>query len=153
MPKILSLLSLLVLACFLSIAASANEDEHAIERAILDYIESQHVPNADQMDQALHNELKKRTYWTRGDGAEFLLETDKNIMLEVARTYNEKGDRFPSSPRKEIHIFDIDGRTASAKLLADEWIDYLHLVKLDSGNWKIVNVLWQYHDQSQHRRN
>lgn len=39
------------------------------------------------------------------------------------------------------------GRAASIKLIADEWIDYMHLVKLN-GSWKIINVLWQYNHVS-----
>lgn len=140
----------ILMICVFTTGAAANEKE-AIRQVVLDYIESQHVPNPDRMDKALHNKMKKRTYWARSNTEEFLLETSRDTMLDVARTYNQKGNRFPTEPRKDIQIFDIDGRTASVKLTADEWIDYMHLMKLETGEWKIVNVLWQYHDQSKHR--
>lgn len=60
------------------------------------------------------------------------------------------GDNFPANPRKEIQIFDIDGQTVSVKLTTDDWVDLMHLVKLETGEWKVVNVLWQYHNQSRH---
>ncbi len=141
------LFPILMAGIFVSSSVTAD-DREAIKKVVLDYIESQHAPNADRMDQALHGEMKKRTFWNSPEKGEFLLESSRDTMLDVARTYNERGDRFPAKPRKDIEIFDIDGRTASVKLTTDEWIDYMHLMKLESGEWKIVNVLWQYHDQS-----
>ena len=40
-------------------------------------------------------------------------------------------------------------RTASVKLIADDWIDYMHVLKLN-GTWQLVNVLWQYKDSDAH---
>jgi hypothetical protein len=31
---------------------------------------------------------------------------------------------------------------ASVKVIASEWIDYLHMAKVN-GQWVIVNVLWE----------
>lgn len=143
----------IVTAAFLFSAsvAAAGDDKTAIREAVLNYIESQHVPSADRMDKALHQNMKKRTFWRGRDGKEYLMETSRETMLEVARTYNKDGDSFPDIPRKEIKIYDIDGRTASVKLTADDWIDLMHLIKLETGEWKVVNVLWQYHDQTKHQ--
>ena len=41
-----------------------------------------------------------------------------------------------------VRILDVFGPTASIRVDADEWIDYMHLAKVD-GEWKIVNVLWE----------
>jgi hypothetical protein len=38
---------------------------------------------------------------------------------------------------------DADGGAATVKLVAAEWIDYLHLTKYE-GEWKIINVLWEW---------
>lgn len=140
----------ILMAGLLASGAASADDREAIQKAVLDYIESQHGPDADRMDRALHGEMKKRTFWSSAEKGEFLLESSRESMLDIARTYNENGDRFPTKPRKDIEIFDIDGRTASVKLTADDWIDYMHLMKLETGEWKIVNVLWQFHDQSKH---
>jgi len=144
------ILPLFFLAACFSVGATATDDRAAITQAALDYIESQHTPSPKQMAQALHPELKKRTYWHKADGSEFVMETSRDFMVELAGRYNTKGDRFPAEPRKDIEILDIDDRVASVKLTADEWIDYMHLVKTDAGEWKIINVLWQYHDTSRH---
>jgi len=41
-----------------------------------------------------------------------------------------------------VTVLDALDQTASAKLVADWGVDYLHLARYD-GRWKIVNVLWQ----------
>jgi hypothetical protein len=43
---------------------------------------------------------------------------------------------------KEVTILDVFGNAASVKVVASDWIDYLHIAKLN-GRWVIVNVLWE----------
>jgi len=71
-------------------------------------------------------------------------------MMILAESYNKKKDKFPAVPKKEIKFLDVPDRTASVKLIADEWIDYIHVVKLN-GAWKIINVLWQYNDSERYK--
>lgn len=132
------------------IYGQTKQDTLDIKQAALDYIESQHKPNPSQMERALHPRMVKRTFWKdKSTNKDYLRETTTELMILLAESYNEKGDRFPASPKKEVKYLDISERTASVKLIADDWIDYMHLVKLN-GSWKIVNVLWQYNDISQH---
>ena len=131
-------------------SAQTKQDTLAIKQAALDYIESQHTPNPSQMERALHPRMVKRTFWKdKPTGKDYVRETSTESMVLLAESYNKKGDKFPTSPRKDIKLLDISERTASIKLNADEWIDYMHLVKLN-GDWKIINVLWQYNDTKQH---
>ncbi len=130
---------------------AAADDSAAIRQAALDYIESQHAVNPPQMARALDEQLVKRTYWRNAQGEEFILQTDREGMLKVAATYNRDGTRFPDHPRKDVVVLDIDQRVASVKLVADEWIDYMHLYKNAAGEWKVLNVLWQYHDTERQR--
>ncbi|QBF84752.1 hypothetical protein EXU30_01790 [Shewanella maritima] len=125
-------------------------DRQLIERAVLDYIESQHQGDGDMMARSLDETLAKRTYWLGKDHEEFVLETDFDTMIKVANTYNKSGDKFPTNPRVEIRILDIDNRVASVKLTVDDWIDYMHLYKTRDGRWLTVNVLWQFRDESKH---
>ncbi len=129
----------------LSQAADITDSE-LIEGAVRDYIESQHQTDPARMERALAPQLAKRTYWQAADGTEFIMKTDMDTMLKVARNYNQDGTKFPAHPRVDIRILDIDQRVATVKLSTDEWIDYLHLYKNQRGEWKIVNVLWQYYD-------
>jgi Putative lumazine-binding len=43
---------------------------------------------------------------------------------------------------KDVSVLDVFGNTASVKIVANDWIDYLHVAKWD-GRWVIVNVLWE----------
>ena len=140
-------LALLLLAVPPLLAQAADAaDNQLIERAVRDYIESQHNPDPARMERALDPKLAKRTYWKAADGSEFVMNTDFDTMVKVARTYNKDGTKFPPQPRVDIKILDVDQRVATVKLTADEWIDYMHLYKNQRSEWKIVNVLWQYHD-------
>ncbi len=131
-------------------AKESKNDQTAVIQAARDYIESQHKSSKEQMGRALHPKLTKRTYWKAKSGSEFVMETSREAMLNVAENYNLKGDKFPQSPRIDIKILDIDQRIASVKLSADDWVDYMHLMKNQQGHWQIINVLWQYHDINKH---
>lgn len=152
LPKWLNIVGI---ACIISFGASANDlsDRNKITQAALDYIESQHNVDKDQMARGLDPLLVKRTYWKSKSGKPEVMQTSFDTMLWVAENYNISGDKFPEKPKKQIQILDIDNRVASVKLTADDWIDYMHLYKNEEGKWKIINVLWQYHDESRHRSN
>lgn len=144
---------LLTLWLFLTtnlVFGQTKQDSLEIRQAALDYIESQHKPNPNQMDSALHPRMVKRTFWKdKGTGKDYVRETTTESMILLAESYNKNGDKFPLLPKKEVLLLDVSERTASVKLVADEWIDYMHIVKLN-GRWKIINVLWQYKDIKQH---
>ncbi|TCC92144.1 hypothetical protein EZ428_10460 [Pedobacter frigiditerrae] len=130
--------------------AQTKQDSLEIKQAALDYIESQHKPNAKQMEKALHPRMVKRTFWKdKATGKDYVRETTTETMVLLAESYNKTGDKFPSNPKKDVILLDVSERTASVKLIADEWIDYMHIVKLN-GAWKVINVLWQYNDTKQH---
>ncbi|WP_136467898.1 nuclear transport factor 2 family protein [Flagellimonas onchidii] len=129
--------------------AQTKQDSLAVKQVALDYIESQHNVKPEQFERAAHPRMVKRTFWTdKETQKEYLRETFKDAMVLLAETYNSKGDKFPSKPKKEVVILDMYDKTASVKLIADDWIDYMHIIKLN-GKWKIVNVLWQFNDSSQ----
>lgn len=136
--------------CSISVMAQTQKDTLEITQVALDYIESQHNVNPAQFERAAHPRMVKRTFWTnKTTGKEYLRETFTDAMILLAETYNKDGDRFPENPKKEVVILDIFDKTASVKLIADDWIDYMHIVKLN-GKWQLVNVLWQFNDSSSH---
>lgn len=141
-----SFLVLLFAASPLLAQSAEATDNQLIEAAVRDYIESQHQADPARMERGLDPKLAKRTYWQAADGSEFVMNTDYDAMVNVAKNYNKDGTKFPAKPRVDIKILDVDQRVATVKLTADEWIDYMHLYKNQRSEWKIVNVLWQYHD-------
>jgi hypothetical protein len=142
---------LAVVFCSIKIQAQTAQDTLDIKRVALAYIEAQHKPNPKLMESALHPRMVKRSVFRNKTAQkDFISEFFAENMIILAETYNVKGDKFPNNPRKEIKLLDVSARTASVKLLADAWIDYMHIVKTN-GEWKIINVLWQYNDVSQHQ--
>ncbi len=130
--------------------AQTLQDSLDIRQAALDYIESQHNLKPEQFERSAHPRMVKRTFWTnKKTQKEYLRETFTDAMILLAETYNQNGDKFPENPKKKVVILDIFDKTASVKLIADEWIDYMHIVKLN-GKWQIVNVLWQFNDSGKH---
>ncbi len=145
----IGLCSLFLLITFTT-KGQTSADSLAIKQVALDYIESQHNVKPEQFERAAHPRMVKRTFWTnKKTGKEYLRETFTDAMVLLAETYNTEGDRFPKNPKKEVIILDIFDKTASVKLIADDWIDYMHIVKLN-GKWQLVNVLWQFNDSESH---
>ena len=130
----------------LSVKGQTLKDSLDIKQVALDYIESQHNVKPEQFERAAHPRMVKRTFWTnKKTGKEYLRETFTDAMILLAETYNQDGTKFPDKPKKEVIILDIFDKIASVKLIADDWIDYMHIVKLN-GKWQLVNVLWQFND-------
>ncbi|MFH6604334.1 nuclear transport factor 2 family protein [Maribacter algicola] len=132
------------------VKGQTRQDSLDIKQVALNYIESQHNVRPEQFASAAHPRMVKRTFWTnKNTGKEYLRETFTDAMILLAETYNQDGDKFPENPKKEVIILDVYDKTASVKLIADDWIDYMHIVKLN-GKWQIVNVLWQFNDSDNH---
>lgn len=128
----------------------SKKDSLEIKQVALDYIESQHNVNPEQFEKAAHPRMVKRTFWTnKQTNKEYLRETFTDAMVLLAETYNVDGTKFPQNPKKNIIILDIFDKVASVKLIADDWVDYMHIVKLN-GKWQLVNVLWQFNDSELH---
>ncbi|WP_291728363.1 nuclear transport factor 2 family protein [Bernardetia sp.] len=146
------LFAIVSVICFSTFSAKAQilQDSVDVKQVALDYIEFQHNLKLEQFERAAHPRMVKRTFWKdKKTGKDYLRETFTDAMILLAETYNEEGDKFPKNPKKEVIILDMTDKTASLKLIADDWIDYMHIVKLN-GKWQLVNVLWQFKDSEKH---
>jgi hypothetical protein len=118
----------------------AAADSLAIRAVALDYIEGWYAGDPERMERSLHPDLVKRIVGTRS-GASTLGEMTAAEL--VAATSRGGGRQTPAArQRTDVRILDIFGNTASVRVDADAWIDYMHLA-LWNGEWKIVNVLWE----------
>lgn len=122
--------------------AQTAADSAAVRAAVLDYIEGLYEVSPERVDRSVSAELAKRSVGTfQGTNRQFLRPMSKDVLLNVAATYNREG-RTPRTARKEVRILDMLDHTATVRLTAVDWVDYMHLAKLN-GRWVIVNVLWQ----------
>lgn len=95
------------------------------------------------MARALHDKLAKRAYLRdKGSRERRLSEMDKAALL--AGNVPENAQRYARLPRRaDVEILDGFGNVATVKLRMDGWVDYLHLVRGDDREWRIINVLWE----------
>ncbi len=144
--KITRMFFLAVLANLLWFGISygqSNPDREAVEQAILYYVDALYLADPTQIEAGVHPDLVKRGFWRPKDKEVYsdLSPMTYEELTELAGKWNAKG-WLPMDAPKEIELFDVQDKTASAKLTAQWGTDYFHLAKID-GEWKIVNVLWQ----------
>lgn len=122
--------------------ATSASDATAIKETALNYIEGWYEGNADRMEAALHPELAKRIVRTDPQTHQSRLDQMSALTL-VQNTRRRGGKQTPKEKQqKDVTILDIFENAASVKIVASDWIDYLHLAKFN-GKWVIVNVLWE----------
>jgi hypothetical protein len=141
-------LTIAICIMFLAVVSNANAqstNEAAIKQAALDYIEGWYEGNAERMERALHPELAKRIVRSNQQGNSRL--DQMGAMTLVQGTKRGGGKNTPKEKQlKEVTILDVYENAASVKIVASEWIDYLHMAKFN-GQWVIVNVLWELKPQ------
>jgi Putative lumazine-binding len=122
--------------------AQTPSDSAAIRTAALDYVEGWYTGNATRMARAVHPELVKRIVVNDTTTRKSVLENMGASVL-VNGTRHGYGRKTPKERQeKEIVVLDVFGNAATAKSVMADWVDYMHLAKVD-GRWMIVNVLWE----------
>jgi hypothetical protein len=122
-------------------AAPTASDAELIKQTALDYIEGWYEGNAERMERSLHPELAKRIVRTDNRGRSSLGSMGAMQLVQYTRVSD--GKSIPKEKQqKDVTVLDIFGNAASARVVAADWIDYMHLAKWN-GRWVIVNVLWE----------
>jgi hypothetical protein len=142
MTRRILLLAGLILAVPGTVAGQSAADSAAIVQTSLDYIQGWYTGNAERMERALHPELAKRVVGPDRETGKAIVHNMTADQL-VQGTRAGYGTQTPEDQRRdEVTILDIYGNAASVKVVARDWIDYLHIGKFDD-RWMIVNVLWE----------
>jgi hypothetical protein len=143
--------TILVCVLFLAVVSNANAQSTsdataaALKQTALDYIEGWYEGNPERMERALHPELAKRIVRSNQQGQSRL--DQMSAMTLVQFTKRGGGKNTPKEKQiKEVTILDVFENAASVKVVASDWIDYLHMAKFN-GQWVIVNVLWELKPQ------
>ena len=89
-----------------------------------------------------HSTFAKRIVRRDARTGESLLG-QQNAMTLVQGTRAGGGKQTPEAKRlNDVVILDIYENAASVKVIAADWLDYLHVARWN-GTWKIINVLWE----------
>lgn len=130
--------------CVSGIQAQTNaveSDKATIRQTALDYIEGWYEGNAERMERALHPDLAKRIVRTNDKGQSQLGQMSALGLIQGTRRGG--GKNTPKEKQlKDVTILDVYENAASVKIVASDWIDYLHIAKWNN-RWVIVNVLWE----------
>lgn len=118
--------------------AQSAADSAAIRAAALDYIHGWYSGDADRMAKSLHPELAKRIVEKAQNGGDRLGNMGADQLIGATRTRNGG-----TMGRSDVEILTVFGNTAAVRVDADDWVDLMHLARWN-GEWKIVNVLWEF---------
>jgi Putative lumazine-binding len=145
MMKSLLVISLLMCCAWDARAQTSSAsaaDQAAIKQTALDYIEGWYEGDAARMERALHPDLAKRIVRTDQKSGRSRLEqmSAMGLVLGVRAGYGKNTPK--EKQQKDVTILDVYENAASVKVIASDWIDYLHIAKFN-GRWVIVNVLWE----------
>lgn len=122
-----------------------NQEEYkAVQAAIEDYVEGLYQVDSTRIERSVDSTLRKLGYWYNPKDSAYMnnLPMSYNQLVSLSARWNKDGSRVNENSPKKIEIYDINSKTASAKLTAAWGIDYFHLGKVN-GQWKIFNVIWQ----------
>jgi hypothetical protein len=136
----------LVAATTMPASAQTAADSTAIRQAALDYIEGWYEGNGERMERALHPELAKRIVNVDPRNGRNSLGQQSAMTLVLGTRRGGGKDTPAAQQRKDVRILDIFGNTASVRVDASSWVDYLHVAKWNN-RWVIVNVLWELRPQ------
>ena len=122
------------------VAAQAAADSAGIRATALDYIDGWWAGDAKRMASSLHPELVKRIR-NAAPGREWVDNQGASRLIDG--TGRGGGKETPAAARRsEVRILDIFQNTASVRVDAGGWIDYMHMIKWGE-RWVILNVLWE----------
>ncbi|WP_435416570.1 nuclear transport factor 2 family protein [Polaribacter aestuariivivens] len=121
-----------------------QEDFKGVENAILNYVEALYLVDSTKIIKSVDPKLRKIGFWYHPKEKVYRdnLEMTHEQLVRLAARWNSDSDQADENSPKKIEIFDVNSKTASAKLTAVWGIDLFHLAKVDN-QWKIVNVIWQ----------
>jgi Putative lumazine-binding len=127
---------------------TTEADLAAIKQAAIDYCESWYEGSTEKIERAVHPDLAKRIVRTDPQTKRSRLD-NMGAMTLYQGVRQGSGKKTPKEKQlKDVTVLDVFGNTASVKAVMSDWIDYLHVARLN-GRWVIVNVLWEMKPQPQ----
>src|SRR5687767_4762970 len=123
-------------------AAQSGQDSAAIRSTALDYIDGWWSADAQRMASSLHPELVKRIRGSDPSGGREWIDNQGASRLVRGTARGGGRDTPRAEQRSDVRILDIFQNTASVRVDAGGWVDYMHMVRW-GGRWVILNVLWE----------
>lgn len=146
--KLILLLLITLTGSAMQAQESTNENE-AVEKAVLNYIENFFENKFDAMNASLHPRLAKRGLNPDGTIYQDLPPAKLKVMMA------EKKALPLEHQKNSVDQISIFGKMASVSLTTGypnmKWKEYVHLVK-ENGDWKIINIFWEYYPRKKKQK-
>lgn len=125
------------------------QEREQVKTAVLDYVEGVYEVDTTKIYKSVHPTLVKRGTWYDEKNSRYSSFQEMNFrqLVNLTKNWNKDGNRADSNSPKEVTVYDVQDKTASAKAVAAWGTDYFHLAKIN-GKWYIMNVLWQTPDRT-----
>lgn len=121
---------------------SQTPDEVAVKETALNYIEGWYSADSARMALALSPKLLKQGFIVNHQSGELRISpATYSQMVEWAGKKPNELEKNPDIPL-EVHIIEVGENIAMVKTIAPDFIDYLHMGKMN-GEWKIYHAIWE----------
>ena len=141
----LAYLTAIIAAATLLPQPSAAQDSAGVRAAALDYIEGFYTGDSTRLVRSVRPEVYKFGFWRHRDSTDYNPGSQMTWagFHRYANDVKARGGRgAPANAPKDVEIFEVLDKIASAKVTAWWGVDYLLMAKFD-GRWMITHVLWQ----------
>ena len=141
--EIFKISALLFLVSFsIGTAKAQSVDEQAVRECALDYLEGWYSADTARMAQALSKDLAKKGFLVHPNTGE--LHISPASYDQMLQWVGQKPDQLAQDPdiKMEVHVIEVGARIAMVKTVTPDFIDYLHMAKVD-GQWKIYHAVWE----------
>lgn len=113
----------------------------AVESAIEEYVRAKYRGDDETVRSRAHHDIARRsvadTYWGQPSD-EWVRPFGHDNLQFYGTQYSRTTLDNPEDGRCDITIFDIEEQTASAKVVMEDVVDYLHMIHFD-GRWMIAD--------------
>lgn len=144
-----SLLKISLLCSMLFICVSAfsqssatKDDRQLVHDAVENYLLALYNVEPELIAKSVDPTLRKIGYYEKDGKYYDNLPMTYQQLYDLAGKWNKSGEEVDDNSPRQIDIYEVHNKTASAKLTAEWGIDFMHLSKVD-GQWKIMNIIWQ----------
>jgi hypothetical protein len=118
-------------------------DSAGVRRAVLDYVEGFYEGDSSKFVRSVRPDVFKYGFWRPRDSTTYQGEQMTFAEFNAfASRVKSSGRKAPPDTRKDVTLFDVQDRSASARLIAYWGTDYLLLGKFGD-TWMVTSVLWQ----------
>ena len=137
---------LLTLALSISVAGFSQEkmtEEQLVYAAVDDYVLGLYNAEPERIARSIDTTLYKVGYYDYNGESQYHMPMTYQQLYDLSAKWNKDNYRKMANAPREIKVYEVFDKSASAFLKADWGIDFIHLYKDATGTWKIKNILWQ----------